>query len=457
MIKVIGIGSCESAINLLVRKNIDGVEYISTNICVEALSASMAATKILMGYRFCRGGYSNNQDLVRKAALDAVPKIKDALSTADITIYLINMMHGTGAAPVIVKEARKQGAIAIGVVALSFFSRGSWLVPEVDEVYQEILPYLDCFLILSPNLLELSMRKDDMFLQKRHGILEVCSQLDALVAAVAHYIIKMCPEGGQALSSHRTIAMGFGCAAGQRRATEATSNALVSPLLAGNNIENAQGAFVLISGTGISASEVKVICELVSGKLSRGANLRTEIVADDSFGEELKVMAIFTGLKDLQGNCVNEAYYDFDNKQQHMDDEITHADTWFDIFGGEDPGLKTWFVDFLDKVITIDAVPETINFPILRGLVTILKGFVRRGCRERDVAAIFLHLLSCSAAGNQFSVMAKGAIAKAYQELHMEKNLVELVEKRMRSSINKSRSAEDKLAVRSLLSEVVGV
>src|SRR5688572_4397259 len=110
-IKVIGVGgSGGNAINTMIHFGLEGVEFISVNTDAQALGSNAAAFKIAVGGNVTRGlGAGADPDKGRKAALEDVNRLKEAVQGADMVFITAGMGGGTGtgAAPVIAQLARE--------------------------------------------------------------------------------------------------------------------------------------------------------------------------------------------------------------------------------------------------------------------------------------------------------------------------------------------------------------
>src|ERR1700733_13850454 len=123
-IKVVGVGgSGGNAINTMIHFGLDGVEFITVNTDAQALNSNAAALKIPIGAAVTRGlGAGADPEKGRKAALEDVTRLKEAIAGADMVFVTAGMGGGTGtgAAPVIAQIARDCGALTVGVVTKPF-------------------------------------------------------------------------------------------------------------------------------------------------------------------------------------------------------------------------------------------------------------------------------------------------------------------------------------------------
>ena len=80
-IKVIGVGGGgNNAVNRMISTNIRGVEFIAVNTDNQALTASCAAKKIIIGEKTTRGkGAGANPEIGKRSAEESVEAIRDVL------------------------------------------------------------------------------------------------------------------------------------------------------------------------------------------------------------------------------------------------------------------------------------------------------------------------------------------------------------------------------------------
>ena len=128
VIKVVGVGGGGgNAVRHMLNSDIEGVEFICANTDAQALQANQAPSKIQVGRGLTKGlGAGANPDVGRKAALEDVQRVSEALEGADMVFITAGMGGGTGtgAAPIIAQVARDMGALTVGVVTKPFLFEG---------------------------------------------------------------------------------------------------------------------------------------------------------------------------------------------------------------------------------------------------------------------------------------------------------------------------------------------
>ena len=125
VIKVIGVGGGGgNAVNHMISRNIDGVEFICANTDAQALTRSAAHRFIQLGHTGLGAG--SKPEKGREAAETAEEDIRAAIDGAHMLFITAGMGGGTGtgAAPVIARIAKEMGILTVGVVTKPFEFEG---------------------------------------------------------------------------------------------------------------------------------------------------------------------------------------------------------------------------------------------------------------------------------------------------------------------------------------------
>ena len=121
---VVGVGGGgNNAVNRMIDEQIAGVEFIAVNTDKQALQLCKAPTLMQIGEKLTKGlGAGAQPEVGEKAAEESSEEISAALKGADMVFVTCGMGGGTGtgAAPVIARIAKEQGAlISVGGHALT--------------------------------------------------------------------------------------------------------------------------------------------------------------------------------------------------------------------------------------------------------------------------------------------------------------------------------------------------
>lgn len=303
-IKVVGVGGggC-NAVNTMIRSGLSGVEYIVANTDAQALSVSLAETKIQLGGTVTKGlGAGANPEVGKKAALEDYEQISEVLKDADMVFITAGMGGGTGtgAAPVIAKLAKELGALTVGVVTKPFVFEGKKRFKQAEEGIRNLEESVDS-LITIPNqrllylagenlsLVDTFKKADEVLLNAVRGISDLINNTGHINADFADVSTVMANKG--------LALMGTGTANGPGRAIKAATEAISSPLLEDISINGATGIIINITGSDtLSMHETNEAVTLIMEAADENAEIIFGTVIDNNVGDDLKVTVIATGL-----------------------------------------------------------------------------------------------------------------------------------------------------------------
>ena len=302
-VKVIGVGGGgNNALNTMISYQLSGVDFIAANTDAQALAANMAPNKLQLGENLTKGlGAGANPETGRKAALEDVEKIREALQGADMVFITAGLGGGTGTGggPVIAEVAREVGALTVAIVTKPFHFEGKKRMKQAEEGLANLKMTADA-LITIPNqrllglggksmtLLEAFKRADEVLFHAAKGISDII---------VGHGIINLDFADVRAVMAETGMAlMGTGIASGENRSIEAAQRAISSPLLEDITIEGARGLLINITGgENMTLSEINEATTLIQKEAHEEANVIWGMVVDKFMKEEIRVTVIATG------------------------------------------------------------------------------------------------------------------------------------------------------------------
>jgi len=305
VIKVIGVGGGGgNAVDYMMHKNIDGVDFIKANTDAQALKDSTAHSVIQIGANLTKGlGAGADPQVGKQAALEDKDRIAEALDGADMVFITAGMGGGTGtgAAPVIAQQAKEMGILTVAVVSRPFHFEGSRRMKVADQGISELTEYVDSLITISnEKLLDVEdspitdafAMANEVLQGAVQGIAELITRQGLINVDFADVTTVM-QEMGKAM-------MGSSAASGENRAAEAVSGALFSPFLEGFDISGARGMLVNITAnTSITMREFSEVGDAISEYTHEDAIIVIGAVIDDDMGDELRVTVVATGLDDV--------------------------------------------------------------------------------------------------------------------------------------------------------------
>ena len=302
LIRVIGVGGGGSnAVNRMIQENIAGVDFIAINTDQQALRSSNARTRVALGERTTRGlGSGGKPEIGTKAAEESLEEIHQILHGSDMVFVTAGRGGGTGtgAAPIVAKAARDEGALTVGVVTKPFSFEGAQRMRAAETGIEQLKEHVDTLIVI-PNdrLLEQADRRislldsfklaDDVLHQGVQGISELIT-VPGLINLDFADVQTVMSVGGAAL-----MAVGHG--RGDDRAREAAESALPSNLL-DVTIDGAKGIlFNITGGTNLSLMEINEAASIIRETAHPDANLFFGAVIDESLEDALRITVIATG------------------------------------------------------------------------------------------------------------------------------------------------------------------
>jgi cell division protein FtsZ len=302
IIKVVGVGGGGgNAVQHMLRKGVEGVDFIALNTDAQALKSLDAKTTLQIGGSFTKGlGAGANPEIGRQAALEDRDRIAEVLTGADMVFITAGMGGGTGtgAAPVIAEVARELEILTVAVVTKPFGFENRMDV--ADAGIAQLSRFVDS-LITIPNaklmavlgertpILAAFAAANDVLLGAVQGIADLIIRPGMINVDFADVRTVM-SEIGMAM-------MGTGRARGENRARDAAEAAIRSPLLEDIDLHGARGILVNVTaGPDLSIGEFSDVGDIIAEFASDQATVVVGTVIDEDMGEELKVTVVATGL-----------------------------------------------------------------------------------------------------------------------------------------------------------------
>lgn len=305
VVKVVGVGGGGSnAVDHMLDKHIEGVEFYAANTDAQALERSQVANKIQFGEALTKGlGAGANPQIGRDAALENPQAVAKQLADADMVFITAGMGGGTGtgAAPMfsqILKQANPD-ILVVAVVTTPFEFEGQKRMGIATSGLECLDTTVDS-LITIPN--EKILDGEDLAIKdayaKVNDVLRNAVQVIAGVVVHSGYINVDFADVKTIMSVSGATMMGSGSASGADRATLATRAAFENPLVADVNVNEAKGILINITGSSsVTTKEFSAIGSVVKEIASENANIITGHVFDESLEEEIRVTIVATGLQ----------------------------------------------------------------------------------------------------------------------------------------------------------------
>ena len=300
-IQCVGVGGAGSnSVHRISEQQIDGLDCIAVNTDCMHLAFVDTNAKLLIGRGITRGfGARGCVETGRACAEEAEGVLREYIGkNADIVFLSVGLGGGTGtgAAPIVAKAARKNGAKVLAIATLPF---------SVEAARRERA---------KEGLLHLNREADTVVVLDNDHLLEVAGDLpiDAAFSLIDHLIASVVRNIAEATMDRGLVPIdldsvtsmissgGYGALAygegHQKDPVNAVRAALKSTLAAGR-WEGAEGAIVHVSGGwDLTHDEVHQIRDYLKANLKDSQNVVLGANVDPSLGNIIRVTSILVGV-----------------------------------------------------------------------------------------------------------------------------------------------------------------
>ncbi len=302
VIKVVGVGGAGgNAVNRMIEKGVEGVEFIAVNTDGQVLARNMARNQIQLGSSGLGAGAKPEH--AKAVAIADRDRLEEAIAGAHMVFITAGMGGGTGtgAGPVIAEIARSLGILTVAVVTKPFTFEGSKRMRLAEQGIEDLAPHVDSLIVILNDKLEEVLgdditqddafkAADDVLRNAVAGIAEIIN-LPGLVNVDFQDVRTVMSEQGMAM-------MGSAACAGLDRARIAAEQAIACPLLEGVNLMGARGVLVNITASKetLKLRETKEVMNTVRTFAADDATIIYGGVYDETIGDDLRVTVVATGL-----------------------------------------------------------------------------------------------------------------------------------------------------------------
>ncbi len=303
-ITVFGVGGAGgNAVNNMIDKSLEGVDFVVANTDAQALQQSRSTSRIQLGVKVTEGlGAGARAAVGAAAAEESIEQIVDHLAGAHMCFITAGMGGGTGtgAAPIIAQAARELGVLTVGVVTKPFQFEGNKRMKQAEEGVEALQKVVDTLIIIpNQNLFRLANEKttfteafsmaDDVLYQGVKGVTDLMVRPGLINLDFADVRAVM-DEMGKAM-------MGTGEAEGEDRAIQAAEKAIANPLLDEISLRGAKGVLINITGGhDLTLFELDEAANRIREEVDTDANIIVGSTLDDSMQGMMRVSVVATGI-----------------------------------------------------------------------------------------------------------------------------------------------------------------
>ncbi len=303
-ITVFGVGGAGgNAVNNMIDKQLDGVDFVVANTDAQALQQAKSENRVQLGIKVTEGlGAGARASVGAAAAEETIEQIVDHLAGAHMCFITAGMGGGTGtgAAPIIAQAARELGVLTVGVVTKPFQFEGAKRMRQAEDGVEALQKVVDTLIIIpNQNLFRLANEKttfteafslaDDVLYQGVKGVTDLMVRPGLINLDFADVRAVM-DEMGKAM-------MGTGEAEGEDRAIQAAEKAIANPLLDEISLRGAKGVLINITGgADLTLFELDEAANRIREEVDPEANIIVGSTMDENVGGLMRVSVVATGI-----------------------------------------------------------------------------------------------------------------------------------------------------------------
>ncbi len=349
IIKVIGVGGGGgNAVNHMYNEGIHDVNFVLCNTDSKALCDSPVPQRIQLGKEGLGAG--NVPARAREAAEESVEDIDKMLSDGTKMVFITAGMGGgtgTGAAPVVAREAKNMGILTVGIVTIPFLFEGNKKIDQALDGVEEISKHVDALLVINNerlreiypdlNVLSAFEKADNTLSVAARSIAEIIT-MHGIINLDFRDVCTVLKDGGVAIMS-----TGYG--EGENRVTKAINDALHSPLLNNNDIFTSKKVLLSISfcaekeGDSLMMEEMNEVHEFMS-KFQDDVETKWGLSVDAGLEKKVKITILATGfgISTVPGMQAKREAEEADRRQKEADRQEENEERrglYYDINGGK--------------------------------------------------------------------------------------------------------------------------
>lgn len=301
-VKIVGLGGAgANMLDRVVLDGMEGAEVLALNTDIRTLSGSVAKERIQLGRNLTKGlGAGGDPELGQQAILEAEAEVRAALKGRKIVFLCVGLGGGTGsgAAPIVCRIAREEGAFVVVFATMPFAFEGRRRREQADTALNELA-------VLSHALVTFDNNRMGELVLAKQGIHEAFSAGDRMIAESIKAVIRLVVRPGlihvgldelmTALRTTRSRCLfGSGLASGKDRAAKALRNALSSPLLdQGSLLKDAETVLVhLCGGEDLTLFEIELLMQNLSKHVPEKAHVLFGAAVDPTMGDSLSITMV---------------------------------------------------------------------------------------------------------------------------------------------------------------------
>ena len=302
IIKVIGVGGGGgNAVANMYCEGLHDVRFLVCNTDRKALESSAVPDRLQLGPGLGAGGDPETGRALAEGDLEAIDDIFDEDTKMVFITAGMGGGTGTGASPIIAREAKSRGLLTVAIVTIPFLFELQRQVDKALDGVERLAKEVDAILVINnerlreiyPDLTVINaFKKADETLTKAVGSIVEIIKMRGRVNLDFRDVNMVLHQGGLAVISS-------GHATGPQRVTRAIRDALYSPLLNNKDIFRATRIAMAITCSS-EADQALLIDEMseiehFTTRFDGNPYFKWGFVPDAAMGDEIKVTILASG------------------------------------------------------------------------------------------------------------------------------------------------------------------
>ncbi|MDE5685581.1 MAG: cell division FtsZ family protein, partial [Paramuribaculum sp.] len=294
-IMVIGVGGGGgNAVNHMYRQGAKEVTFVVCNTDKKAVDESVVPNKVVIGNG---RGAGNDPKKAEKFAEEDIEKIRAIFNDETRMVFITAGMGGgtgTGAGPVVAREARERGLLTIGIVTIPFLFEGKRKILKALEGADEMAKYVDALLIINNERLTEIYPDLDFFnaFGKADDTLSTAARSISEIITTTGYINVDFEDVDRTLRGGGTAIISTGYGEGEHRVTKAIEDALNSPLLRNRDIFGSRSLLLNLymsrdGDNSMAMTEVQELRNFVAD-INPEVDIIWGVTVDNTLGEKVR-------------------------------------------------------------------------------------------------------------------------------------------------------------------------
>ena len=303
IIKVIGVGGGgDNAVAHMYREgNIDEVNYLVCNTDSKALETSPIPNQLQLGEDGLGAG--GKPEKGRELAEESIEEIRGLLDKEIKMVFITAGMGGgtgTGAAPIIAREAKSRGILTIGIVTIPFRFEGIRKIDKALDGVEDMAANVDALLVINNERLR--------EIYQNLTVLEAFKKADNTLTVAVKSIVDIITMHGKMILDFRDVyttlhdggvaIMSTGYASGDNRVAKAIGDALNSPLINNRDIYKSKKILMYITTStenSLMIYEMNDIHAFMENFEDKYIETKYGLSTDDSLGDQVKITILASG------------------------------------------------------------------------------------------------------------------------------------------------------------------